>query len=40
MTGEPLPSRWWGVPAWVGAGLFYAMLGIGALLCVTLTAFA
>ena len=37
MSGS-LPVGW--LPAWVGAGLFYATLGVGALLCVTLTAFA
>ncbi len=28
------------LPPWVSAGLFYTMLGIGALLCVVLTVFA
>jgi hypothetical protein len=37
MSGS-LPVGW--LPAWVGAGLFYATLGVGAVLCVTLTAFA
>ena len=30
----------WLLPAWVGAGLFYALIGVGVLLCATMTAFA
>jgi hypothetical protein len=37
MSGS-LPLGW--LPAWGSAGLFYMMLGIGALLCVILTVFA
>ena len=30
----------WLLPAWVGAGLFYALIGLGVLLCATMTVFA
>lgn len=30
----------WLLPAWVSTGLFYALMGVGALLCVVLTVFA
>jgi hypothetical protein len=30
----------WLLPEWVGAGLFYALLGAGVLLCATMTVFA
>jgi len=30
----------WLLPAWVGAGLFYALLGFGVLLCAVMTVFA
>jgi hypothetical protein len=42
------PSAWnmsgslplWLLPAWVTAGLFYVLMGVGALLCVVMTVFA
>ena len=30
----------WLLPAWVGAGLFYALIGLGVLLCATMAVFA
>ena len=30
----------WLFPAWVAAGLFYALMGVGVLLCVVMTVFA
>jgi hypothetical protein len=30
----------WLLPSWVGAGLFYALLGVSVLLCATMSAFA